>query len=97
MTRRPLSTYKFILTVKEKEISLTIKEKLLEVIVEANVDTDSGEMGKTQAYHYCTGLDSKETHQEARDNYIAMLLAESKKFDKKIPRKKYLLMSVKKP
>ncbi|KAA3193724.1 RHS repeat-associated core domain-containing protein, partial [Akkermansia sp. BIOML-A48] len=88
LTRRPLSTYKFILTVKEKEISLTIKEKLLEVIVEANVDTDSGEMGKTQAYHYCTGLDSKETHQEARDNYIAMLLAESKKFDKKISKEK---------
>ena len=88
LTRRPLSTYKFILTVKEKEISLTIKEKLFEVIVEANVDTDSGEMGKTQAYHYCTGLDSKETHQEARDNYIAMLLAESKKFDKKISKEK---------
>lgn len=59
LTRRPLSTYQFYLIISGTEISFTIKEELLEIIVEANVDTDSGEMGENQAYHYCTGLNDK--------------------------------------
>ncbi|MEZ3489493.1 MAG: hypothetical protein K1W11_05445, partial [Akkermansia muciniphila] len=80
LTRRSLSSYKFQIDINGKSISLPIKKELLEIIVEANVDTDSGEMGKNQAYHYCTGLDSNETFETAKRNYISTLAIESKKF-----------------
>ncbi|MCD8062217.1 MAG: sugar-binding protein [Akkermansiaceae bacterium] len=91
LTRRPLSTYKFHLNLKGKNISLPIKKKLLESIVEANVDTDSEEMGKNQAYHYCTGLDNEETAEMAKQNYISTLSQESQKFYNKISGQKISL------
>ncbi len=74
LTRRSLSSYKFQIDINGKSISLPIKKELLEIIVEANVDTDSGEMGKNQAYHYCTGLDSNETFETAKEIIFLPLL-----------------------
>ena len=94
LTRRPLSTYQFYLIISGTEISFTIKEELLEIIVEANVDTDSGEMGENQAYHYCTGLNDKKEqnietiYKHSKLNYIETLSKESEKFYEKISKEK---------
>lgn len=90
MPRHPF-TYEFHLTLKGKNVPFPIKKELLEIIVEANVDTDPEEIGKNQAYHYCTGLDNGETTEKAKHNYISTLSQESKKFYNKISKQKISL------
>lgn len=61
-----------------------IKKELLEIIVEANVDPDSEEMGKNQAYHYCTRLDNGETTEKSKKIIFPLFLKSLKNFKQKI-------------
>ena len=65
-----------------------IKEQLISIVIASNVNTDSGETGKQQEYHYCSQMNW--THLQAIEKYKATLASNVGDLNKILNQKGYL-------